>query len=115
MFRLLADVLFDEKRIPSVIDEYNKTVQDNDDDFSKEIKDLDRSIKKLRKEIDNLVAVIADTGSTMLAEALSDKERELFALKTERRDIEQRRVTVDVNSYEVVEALQKGWKFFLYG
>ena len=45
VFRLLADVLFDEKRIPSVIDEYNKTVQDNDDDFSKEIKDLDRSIK----------------------------------------------------------------------
>ena len=115
VFRLLADVLFDEKRISSVIDEYNKTVQDNDDDFSKGIKDLDRSIKKLRKEIDNLVAVIADTGSAMLAEALSDKERELSALKTERRDIEQRRVTVDVNRAEIVEAFHKGRELLLSG
>ena len=115
MFRLLADVLFDEKRIPSVIDEYNKTVRDKDDDFSKEIKDLDRSIKKLRKEIDNLVAVIADTGSAMLAEALSDKERELSALKTERRDIEQRRVTVDVNRSEIVEAFHMGRELLLSG
>ncbi len=115
VFRLLADVLFDEKRIPSVIDEYNRTVRDNDDDFSKEIKDLDRSIKKLRKEIDNLVAVIAGTGSAMLAEALSDKERELSALKTERRDMEQRRVTVDVNRSEIVEAFHKGRELLLSG
>ncbi len=115
MFRLLADVLFDEKRIPSVIAEYNKAVQENDDDFSDEIKSLDKSIKKLKKEIDNLVTVIANTASAVLAEALAEKEKELAALKTERRELEKRRVTVEVDRSEIVEAFRKGKELLMSG
>ena len=115
VFRLLADVLFDEKRIPGVIAEYNKAVQENDDDFSDEIKSLDKSIKKLKKEIDNLVTVIANTASAVLAEALAEKEKELAALKTERRELEKRRVTVEVDRSEIVEAFRKGKELLLSG
>ena len=115
VFKLLADVLFDEKRISGVISEYNKAVQENDGDFSDEIKSLDKSIKKLKKEIDNLVAVIASTASAALAEALSEKEKELAALKTERRELEKHRVTVDVDRSEMVEAFNKGRELLLSG
>ena len=37
------------------------------------------------------------------------------ALKTERRDLEQRRVTVDVNRSEIVEAFHKGRELLLSG
>ena len=115
VFRLLADVLFDEKRIPGVIAEYNKAVQENDDDFSDDIKSLDKSIKKLKKEIDNLVTVIANTASAVLAEALAEKEKELAALKTERRELEKRRVTVEVDRSEIVEAFRKGKELLMSG
>ena len=115
VFKLLADVLFDEKRISGVISEYNKAVQENDDDFSDDIKSLDKSIKKLKKEIDNLVAVIASTASAALAEALSEKEKELSALKTERRELEKRRATVEVDRSEIVEAFNKGRELLLSG
>ncbi len=69
VLKLLADMLFDERRIPGVIEEYNRRISERE----KELKAMRKSISKVEKKIANLVNVIAKTGSAALAAGLSAK------------------------------------------
>ncbi len=115
VLKLLAEVLFDEKRLPKVIEEYNHSVLENDEQYSYELKTLEKSIRKKKKEIDNLVNVIASTGSDALTAALAEREKELASLKTQRRELEMRSSTVDVDTDEITEAFRKGKELLMSG
>lgn len=69
--KLLAEVLFDERRLEGVISEYNKMVNSNGSEYDSELKSVKSMIKKTKGEIDNLIGILAATGSASLAEAVS--------------------------------------------
>ena len=113
--KLLAEVLFDERRLEGVISEYNKMVNSNGSEYDSELKSVKSMIKKTKGEIDNLIGILAATGSASLAEAVSEREERLAMLKEKRREIESRRVTIETNREDISEAFERGREMLLSG
>lgn len=113
--KLLAEVLFDERRLEGVISEYNKMVNSNGSEYDSELRSVRSMIKKTKGEIDNLIGILAATGSASLAEAVSEREERLAMLKEKRREIESRRVTIETNREDIAEAFERGREMLLSG
>lgn len=113
--KLLAEVLFDERRLEGVISEYNKLVHSNEGESSSELKSVKSMIKKTRKEIDNIVGIIASTGSASLTAALDEREKRLAMLQEKKREIEARQVTIETNRDDIIEAFRRGREMLLSG
>ena len=113
--KLLAEVLFDERRLEGVINEYNKLVHSNEGESASELKSLKSTIKRTRKEIDNIVGIIASTGSASLTAALYEREKRLAMLQEKKREIEARQVTIETNRDDIIEAFRRGREMLLSG
>ena len=108
--KLLAEVLFDERRLEDVISEYNKMVNSNESEYDSELRSVKSMIKKTKGEIDNLIGILAS-----LAEAVSEREERLAVLKEKRREIESRRVPIEKNREDIAEAFERGREMLLSG
>lgn len=115
VLKLLSDVLFDERRIPNVIAEYNKAAEEESECGKDERKLLKRSIKQTEKEIDNIVAVIASTGSPALASALNAKEKELSSLKIQLDTLERKSTELEIDERQIIRAFNYGKELLLSG
>lgn len=115
MLKLLADMLFDERRIPKVIEEYNRSISERSDDSEQELKAMRKSIAKLEKEINNLINVIAQTGSAALAAGLAAKEVELAELKDKLEEAQRRSTTLEIDERELIKAFDYSRQLLLSG
>ena len=115
VLKLLSDVLFDEKRIPAIIEEYNKAAVDNLDSGREERKAIKKSIAKLEKEIDNLVSVIASSGSVALVTALEKKERELKQLQNQLDELTRQSTELDIDTEQIIRAFNYSKELLLSG
>lgn len=115
ILKLLADILFDEARIPAVIAEYNKAAEDNLESGKAERKSLKKSIKQTEREIDNIIAVIASTGSPALAAALNAKEKELSSLKSQLDTMKRKSTELDIDEKQIIRAFNYGRQLLLSG
>lgn len=115
VLKLLSDVLFDEKRIPAIIEEYNKAAADNLDSSKEERKFIRKSIAKIEKEIDNLVSVIASSGSAALATALEKKEREVKQLHNQLDELTRQSTELDIDTEQIIRAFNHSKELLLSG
>lgn len=115
ILKLLSDVLFDERRIPTVIAEYNKSAEEESKCGKDDRKQLKNSIKQTEKEINNIVAVIASTGSLALASALNSKEKELSSLKAQLDTMERKSTELDIDREQIIRAFNHGKELLLSG
>lgn len=115
VLKLLADMLFDERRIPGVIEEYNRMISEHSGESEKELKAMRKSISKVEKEIANLVNVIAQTGSAALAAGLSAKEEELSELKNKLADMERSSTVLEIDESKIIRAFDYSRKLLISG
>ncbi len=115
VLNLLADVLFDKKRIPAIIEEYNKAAADNLDNSKEERKTLRKSMAKVEKEINNLVSVIATSGSAALAVALEKKEKELNLLQTQLDALTRQSTELNMDTEQIIRAFNYSKELLLSG
>lgn len=81
--QIIADIIFDESRIPEIVEAYREFVARQSIDDRDSIRIMKENAKKVGQKITNIVNVIANTGSPALMS-------ELQKLEDEKRDIEQR-------------------------
>lgn len=115
VLKLLADMLFDERRIPKVIEEYNRSISERSGDSEQELKAMRKSIAKLEKEINNLINVIAQTGSAALAAGLAAKEAELSDLKAKLEEAQRRSTTLEIDESEIIKAFDYSRQLLISG
>ncbi len=115
IMKLLADVLFDQSRIPDVIKEYNKAAIENQETGKSERSSLKKAIKKTEREIENLVSVIASNGSTALVAALEKKEKELSSLKFQLDMINRQSTELNIATDQIVQAFNYSRELLLSG
>lgn len=115
VLKLLADMLFDERRIPGVIEEYNRMISEHSGESEKELKAMRKNISKVEKEIANLVNVIAQTGSAALAAGLSAKEEELSELKNKLTDMERSSTVLEIDESKIIRAFNYSRKLLISG
>ena len=115
VLKLLSDVLFDEKRIPAIIEEYNKAAADNLDSGKEEREAVRKSITRIEKEIDNLVSVIATSGSVALAVGLEKKERELKQLQNQLDALTRQSTELNIDTAQIIRAFNYSKELLLSG
>ena len=77
----LSDVIFDEKRIPTLIKKYSEYVTKTDKDAQSKLMVLQKQKTDIDRKLNNLVSLIADTANPSLMAGLEKLEKE-------KRDIE---------------------------
>ena len=115
VLKLLADILFDNSRLPAVIEEYNKNVQQRSSSMNEDRKRLKKSIKNMENELDNIIGVISKTGSDRLLAALENKEKELGELRAQLSELEHKSASVDIDRQQIERAFNYGKELLLSG
>ena len=64
---LLADMLFDERRIPGVIEEYNRRISEHSSESEKELKAMRKIISEELSELKNKLAEMERSSADVLS------------------------------------------------
>ena len=113
--KIIAEVIFDESRIPEVLSAYQAFVQEESKSNGNTLQIMQENMKTIEQKIRNIVNVIANTGSAALADALQK-------LETEKRDLaqkiheEEEKMSEDViDAEEVIEAYRSARQMLING
>ncbi len=115
VLKLLANVLFDKKRLPTIIEEYNKSILQADTNMADEKKRLRKAAHSIETEIDNIIGVIAKTGSQKLVTALESKEKELNKLNDLISELERKSAVIDIEAEQIERAFDYGRELLISG
>lgn len=103
VLKMLSDILFNEDRLPKIIEEYNKQIRE-DSGIETDKKHLKTVIEDSRKKIHNLTMAIAETGSSALFDALKTEESRLNNMEAELSDLERSSNEVKVDEPTIHKA-----------
>lgn len=103
VLKMLSDILFNEERLPKIIEEYNKQIRE-DSGIETDKKHLRKMIEECSKKIHNLTAAIAETGSSALFDALKTEEARLNDMESELSDLERSSTEVKVDENTIRKA-----------
>lgn len=106
VLNLLSEIIFDEKRIPAVIEKYNSRLNESDSDIKAEKKRLNKLIDASKRKVKNLTNAIANTGSDALYSALAEEEKLLSSLKVQQKTLIQDSTEIDVDKAEIISAFR---------
>lgn len=76
VFRKIEEIVFDESRIPGIMQAYRELCQQEDGEDKDKIHTLRQNLKTVEQKIANIVNIIANTGSAALVTQLTQLERE---------------------------------------
>ncbi len=77
----ISKIIFDEMNAEKVVEEYYKYHTSFDEESINTLKQLNASLEILNKKIDNIVAAVANTGSSALLSSLQNFENEREKIK----------------------------------
>jgi site-specific DNA recombinase len=82
----LSALIFDDKLIPAVAEQYNKKISELNKTGDSELAVLNKNLRSLNKKIDNIVNLMAESGSASLMSKLSEfeEEREIIELRVKK-------------------------------
>jgi len=80
---ILSKYLFDEKLIDRLVTEYHSYLLETNADVVAKRDNIKKKINELTKEIGNLINLVARTGSEMMADRISELEKEKIYLNAE--------------------------------
>ena len=106
VLNLLSDIIFDEKRIPAVIEQYNKQLSESDSDLKAEKKRLEKLIEASKRKVKNLSNAIAETGSDALYASLAKEEKLLSTLKVQQKTLISNSNEISVDKAEIIKAFR---------
>lgn len=106
VLNLLSDIIFDEQRIPAVIEQYNKQLSESDSDLKAEKKRLEKLIEASKRKVKNLSNAIAETGSDALYSSLAKEEKLLSSLKAQKKTLISNSNEISVDKAEIIKAFR---------
>ena len=66
MLRKIEEIVFDESRIPGIVQAYRELCQQEEGEDKDKVRNLRQNLKTVEQKIANIVNIIANTGSAAL-------------------------------------------------
>ena len=111
----IEEIVFDESRIPGIVQAYRELCQQEDGDDKDKIRTLRQNLKTVEQKIANIVNVIANTGSAALVTQLTQLEREKELLDVQIQEEERGTKEDDLDEEAIRAAFRQAQKMFHSG
>lgn len=111
----IAHIVFDDANIKSLVNEYYKYHSSFDSESIEKLQLLNGSLQAITKKIDNIVAAVANTGSSALLSSLESFERERNEIKAKIDEVEKQTKTREVTETMVELAYEYARRLYNSG
>ena len=112
VLRKIEEIVFDESRIPGIVQAYRQLNQQESGEEGEKIRTLRQNLKTVEQKIANIVNVITNTGSAALVNQLNQLEKEKeqldFQIQVESRDRREK----ELNENAIREAFRQAQRMF---
>lgn len=112
VLRKIEEIVFDESRIPGIVQAYQQLNQQESGEEGEKIRTLRQNLKTVEQKIANIVNVITNTGSAALVNQLNQLEKEKeqldFQIQVESRDRREK----ELDESAIREAFRQAQKMF---
>ena len=115
VLRKIEEIVFDESRIPGIVQAYRELCQQEDGEDKDKIRTLRRNLKTVEQKINNIVNIIANTGSAALVTQLTQLEREKELLDVQIQEEERGTKEDDLDEEAIRAAFRQAQKMFHSG
>ena len=112
VFKLVGEIVFNEKRIPQLIKTYYDSCGELFGDCEKKLTKLRVNLKGVNQKIENIISVISKTGSPSLLESLEALEVEKKALILQIGHEEGNLVANKLNGQEIIAAYRRAQEMY---
>ena len=111
----IEDIVFDESRIPGIVQAYRELCQQEDGTDKDKIRTLRQNLKTVEQKINNIVNIIANTGSAALVTQLTQLEREKELLDVQIQEEERSAEESELDEDAILAAFRQAQKMFHNG
>ncbi len=108
----IARLVFDAASIPKLVKAYEKYHKEFDREGADELRLLESSVKSVTKKIDNIIAAVANTGSSALLQTLDALEKERGELYERIEAVKRRSCAREVSEEMVREAYNRAREMY---
>lgn len=112
VLRKIEEIVFDESRIPGIVQAYQQLNQQESGEEGEKIRTLRQNLKTVEQKIANIVNVITNTGSAALVNQLNQLEKEKeqldFQIQVESRDRREK----ELNENAIRESFRQAQRMF---
>ena len=108
----IEDIVFDESRIPGIVQAYRELCQQEDGTDKDKIRTLRQNLKTVEQKINNIVNIIANTGSAALVTQLTQLEREKELLDVQIQEEERDTKENELDEEAIRAAFRQAQKMF---
>ena len=115
VLRKIEEIVFDESRIPGIVQAYRELCQQEDGTDKDKIRTLRQNLKTVEQKINNIVNIIANTGSAALVTQLTQLEREKELLDVQIQEEERDTKENDLDEEAIRAAFRQTQKMFHSG
>ena len=112
VLRKIEEIVFDEYRIPGIMQAYRELCQQEDGEDKDKIRTLRQNLKTVEQKIANIVNIIANTGSAALVTQLTQLEREKELLDVQIQEEERGTKENDLDEEAIRAAFRQAQKMF---
>lgn len=111
----LADKVFDENKLPEIIEKYNDYALSKNNEFFIREKEIRKKLLETEKGITNIVNIMVSTGSPALVNKLNELEKEKAILESSFTDINRKISQMTINPDKIKTAFRKAKKLLQSG
>ena len=115
VLRKIEEIVFDESRIPGIVQAYRELCQQEDGTDKDKIRTLRQNLKTVEQKINNIVNIIANTGSAALVTQLTQLEREKELLDVQIQEEERSAEESELDEDAILAAFRQAQKMFHNG
>ena len=115
VLRKIEEIVFDESRIPGIVQAYRELCQQEDGTDKDKIRTLRQNLKTVEQKIANIVNIIANTGSAALVTQLTQLEREKELLDVQIQEEERSAEESELDEDAILAAFRQAQKMFHNG
>ena len=115
VLRKIEEIVFDESRIPGIVQAYRELCQQEDGEDKDKVRTLRQNLKTVEQKIANIVNIIANTGSAALVTQLTQLEREKELLDVQIQEEERGTKEDDLDEEAIRAAFRQAQKMFHSG
>ena len=115
VLRKIEEIVFDESRIPGIVQAYRELCQQEEGEDKDKIRTLRQNLKTVEQKINNIVNIIANTGSAALVTQLTQLEREKELLDVQIQEEERSAEESELDEDAILAAFRQAQKMFHNG
>jgi site-specific DNA recombinase len=115
VFKRVGEIVFNEKRVPQLIEAYYMSSGEISDNVANKLKSLRSNLNSVEQKITNIISVITKTGSPSLIETLDSLESEKQVLALQISNEEDNMIANKLNQHEIISAYRMAQELYENG